>query len=243
MPTIVTPTEIEEACFDGQLVAEAPDRLPGTVKGSDAEADRNEWPAVTLGRPQCWNLVELVAARGEELPAEMRLLLERSEFHLLQVACSFRPKHNAVVDWARFEVALRLAGDEAEPIAFDLFPRQVTHRADRDVELNISPSLKFAGVEAGLGSVKADIAVPKVEPSVIAYGLMEPVPAWDYTAHPQAPLVGSRFGYIIVQAPRGGGTLTTDLSLAASVTGSRGRFRAGLQTESGSSLSIVACSG
>lgn len=240
MPPILTPVEIEDACFEGELVAETPS---GFVKGSDSGADRGEWPAVTLGRPQCWDLVELVSARGEELPAEMRLLLERSEFHLLQVACSFRPKRNVSVDWARFEVALRLAGNKGEPIAFDIFPREVAHRVDRDVELSISPSLKFAAVEARIGTVKADIAVPRVEPSVIAYGLMEPVPAWDFMAHPQSPLIGSRFGYIIVKAPRGGGALTTDLSLVASVTGSRGRFRAALRTDSGSSLSVVACCG
>ena len=244
MPTIVTPTEIEDAYFSGDLVADASEAMPGFAKGSGAAPpDRTEWPAVTIGRPQCWDLAKLVATKGTKLPAEIRLLCNTSDFHLLQLACSFRAKPGTEVDWARFEVALRLADEHAPAIAFDIYPREVTTRIERDANLTFSPSLKFAGVEASVGSLSADITMAKIEPSVIAYGLMESTPAWDFTTHPQAPLIGIRFGYIIVQQPKGSGSLTIDLRIVANVKGSRGIFRAASRTESGQSLSVVACEG
>lgn len=243
MLSIVTPSEIEDPWYTGELSADEP--RTGTVKGSQRAAvpDGLDWPAVTIGRPQCWDLTELAVARDQQLPPEMRLLLDASDFFLLQLACSFRPRQGTEVDWARFEVSLRTGGTGQQPVAFDMYPREVTTRIDRDVKLSISPSLKFAGIEAGVGSLSTDIAMTRVEPSVIAYGLMESEPAWDYTAHAQAPLVGSRFGYIIVQRRKGAAAMTAVLRIVARVKAAGGIFRASLRTESGERLTVPVCAG
>ena len=238
MPTIFTPTDIVDPWFSGDLVATGPRSTKAAAK---TEPARNEWPAVTIGRPQCWDLAELASAKGTQLPAELRLLLDASDFRLLQLAFSFHPKRGTQVNWARFEVGLDLGEGSASAVAYDVYPKEVTKRVDRNVKLTISPSLKLAGAEASLGSLTTDIAMAKVEPSVIAYGLMEATPSWDFTAHPQAPLVGSRFVYIIVQKPKGSGPLTANLRIVVNVAGPRGMFRAALKTETGDSLSVVAC--
>lgn len=242
MPTIVTPTEIEDAWYAGDLGAD-PTAMPGRTKGTRrGTTEDTPWPAVTIGRPQCWDLAELMTTRGDELPAEMRLLEDASDFRLLQFACSFRPRRGTKIGWARFEIGLRVPGPEPV-VAWDIFPREVTTRIERDVKLAIKPSLKLAGVEASVGSLSTDISMAKVEPTVIAYGLMESNPAWDFTEHPQVPLVGSRFGYVVAQKPKRSGALTTELRIAAEVTNRGGVFRAALRTEEGDRLSVVVCDG
>jgi hypothetical protein len=241
---IITPTEIEQPLYEGRLeftpgsIEQVAREKGGTFSRSEIESTG---PVVTLGQPQWWNLAHLAREKGQTLPAELSLLLREADFYLLLLACSFRPARDSQVAWARFTAYLRAKVGGQQPIAFDLFPREIYEQAKTDLRVSISPSLKFAEVELSPGEVVTTIEVRKLEPVIIGYGALEPAPNWDFEQHKDYPLRGSKFSYLIVKKPHGAEAVRLTLDLTVDVVTRHGLLSARVAEKDQAHLSQVVC--
>ena len=247
--TIITPTEIEHPLYEGQLEFTT-GTIDQAVREKGRESIRTELksagPVVTLGQPQWWNLARLAREKGEILPAELALLLRGADFYLLQMACSFKPERDSQVTWARLNVYLRPKTGQENPIAFDLYPREIYDETKTDWKVSIAPSLKFAAfegitVEGKLGEVVTTIEFRKLEPVVVGYGLQQWNPGWDFEKHGEQPLRGVKSGYLIVKKPRSAEAVRLTLDIAADVVTRHGLLSARITEKDRAHLSQVVC--
>jgi hypothetical protein len=242
MTNIITPTDVERPCYEGELEV-TPESLNFPLKSeiqSVADA-QNYSPVVTLGQPQEWNLRELARTRGETSPTELSLLLQNADFYLLLLACSFRPKTGSEITFARLTVSLAPKLGAEMPIAFDLYPRLVENETKQDVQVKIAPSLKFEDVEVSLGEVLGTIEFRRLEPSVVAAGFLESAPNWDYHRSRKHPLQGGQFSYLIVKKPHRARSVIMTLSLSADVEVGQGFFRSKLRETARAQTTLEVC--
>ncbi len=246
--TIITPTEIKarDTFYEGAL--ELVPRTDELKKGPKSLQKKPlpPRPLVTLGQPQEWNLASLAREKGESLPAELSVHLHEADFYLLQLACSFRPEADSEVTNARFVTHLRPKVGSAPPVALDLFPREIYDESQTDVKVKIAPSLKFAAfqgasVEGGVGEVMTTIEFKKLEPVVIAFGLLESTPGWNFQAHRLYPLRGAKFCYLIVKKPRSAQAVRLIVEITADVRTKQGLFKAEIAKKDRDYLSQVVC--
>jgi hypothetical protein len=247
--TIITPTEIKNPLYEGQLEFTsgsveqvAREKSLDSVRGELKSAG----PVVTLGQPQWWNLAHLAREKGETLPAELSLLLQDADFYLLLLACSFKPGRESQVGWARFTAYLRPKTGQEDPIAFDIYPREIYDETKTNVKVNIAPSLKFsafqgATVEGKLGEVVTTVEFSKLEPVVVGYGVLESAPNWDFEQHKDQPLRGSKFGYLIVKKPRSAHAVRLSLDIVADVVTQHGLLSARVTEKDRARLTQLVC--
>jgi len=247
--TIIAPTEIEDVLYEGQLeftpgaIEEAARQKGGGAIRAELKSVR---PVVTLGQPQWWNLASLAREKGEVLPAELALLLRDADFYLMQLACSFRPERDSEVTWARLNVYLRPKTGQEDPIAFDLYPREIFEETQTDVKVSIAPSLKFAAFESieaegKLGEIVTTVEIRKVKPVVIGYGPLQSNPGWDFEKHKDQPLRGAKFGYLIVKKPHSAEAVRLALDVVADVVTKHGLLSARVTEKDRGHLSLVVC--
>ena len=242
--TIITPTEIEHPLYEGQMQFTA-----GSIEQRAREKGwkstpselKTAAPVVSLGEPQWWNLAHLSREKGETLPAELSLLLSNADFYLLLLACSFRPGRNGQIEWARFAACLQPKVGKENPIAFDLYPHEIYDESKTDVKVSISPSLEFAEVELSPGEVVTTIEFRKLDPVIIGYGALESSPNWDFRKHKDHPLLGSRFGYLIVKKPRSAEAVRLTLDITVDVVTNLGLLVGRVKEEQREHLTEIVC--
>lgn len=248
--TIIAPMEIEHPLYEGRL-----EFTPGSIEQAAREKGwksvpsrlKEAAPVVTLGQPQWWNLAHLAVEKGETLPAELSLLLRDADFYLLQLACSFRPQQDSEVEWARFTAYLQPKAGQENPIAFDLYPLEIYDETLTDVKVRIAPSLKFtpipevAEVELSPGEAVTTIEFSKLEPVTIGYGALESSPNWDFHKHKDKPLLGSKFGYLVVKKPRSAEAVRLILDITADVVTRHGLLSAKVRETDRRHLTKVVC--
>lgn len=240
---IDAPATIEHPLYETRLeISESEEKLrrsPILQRLSDIA------PMVTLGEPQCWNLATMAQEKGELLPAEMALLLREADFYLLQLASSFRPQRHGHVMWARVDIYLQPTSGEYPPLAFDLYPREIYDENSDDSKIAIDPSLSFAAfgakVEGKLGQILTTIHFRKLQPVVVAYGLLQPNCGWDYQRPHQKPLEGIQVGYLIVKKPRGAGAVRVIMDVRAQVSTPSGLFGMRVTEEDQARRTVVVC--
>ena len=158
-------------------------------------------PIVTIGRPRAWPLEQLYGA--EEMPPLLRTERERSDLYLIQLACSFRPVREEIrIEWGRLVARLLPDQREHQPLALDVYPREVLHHVQRNIKVTLGPTLKFKEVEASIGGVEFGCSYEEIQPTISAAGIGECIPMWDFTQHPGLPLHGVRVLYLLVSAPK-----------------------------------------
>lgn len=199
---IVTPADVTEPIFDGTLSAPV-----GAVRSDDAVR-------VRIGRPEWWFASDLLGTDWKPPQGDDTYLLVR-------LAYSIAPQEDNEVEDAHLEATLSCHGAANEPVAFELFPREVTEKSKRDVKLKLEPSLKIKEVEASAGSVETTIHMDTVEPVVTAYGIGTSVAEWRFRKHKLHPLLGTRTVYMILAYPSSAGHIQLSLDLKANVRVSR----------------------
>jgi hypothetical protein len=149
------------------------------------------------------------------MPAILRSKVEEANFYLVRLSCSFRPKSDGPqVEWARFQVSLLPDQASRVPVAFDLYPLQVTNEVKRNTKVTLSPTVKFQEVEASAGGLEFGFEYTEIEPIISATGAGESVPSWDYQAAKGVHLQGSKWMHLLIKAPRemASGSATLDLT-------------------------------
>jgi hypothetical protein len=227
---LTTPETIEqvlverplEPASDEAFEQSARDWQTRGVKLAPVEALRS-MPVVSIGQPETWPLQELYPPR--KLPRPIRTKLSQADFYLVRLSCSFRPVHEeSRVEWARFRAALLPhASTGAQPIAFDLYPQQVMQEVNRQVKVTLSPMLKFQELEASLGSAEFGFEYAEQVPLISATPGAGFDPSWDYGAGPKREVLGTKWMYLLVKAPKGmtGGRALLDLEADVLVRGVR----------------------
>jgi hypothetical protein len=203
---IWTPDNVVEPIFDGYM-----DAYESNV--------RSEQTKVQIGRPEWWYVADLLDAAWKPPQGDDTYLLVRFSF-------SLEPPEGHAIEQARLTVQLGGVPQQLIPVAFDLFPFQVTEEVQRDIKLTFAPSLKLEEIEASIGSAETTIHVSHVEPVISAFGLGTASPAWIFRRHPRYPLLGSRLLYAVIAYPSRCAEIEIQIDLTAAVHAGRfGRWR------------------
>jgi hypothetical protein len=227
---LTTPDTIEHILAERQLEPASDEALDQSahdwqsrgVKLAPREALRS-MPVVSIGQPETWLLQDLYPPR--KLPRPIRTKLSQADFYLVRLSCSFRPLHEeSRVEWARFRAALLPhPSTGAQPIAFDLYPQQVMQEVKRQIKVTLSPLLKFQELEASLGSAEFGFEYTEQVPLISAALGASFDPSWDYGAGPKQEVLGTKWMYLLIKAPKGltSGRALLDLEADVLVRGVR----------------------
>lgn len=227
---LTTPDTIEQILVERQLEPADDEALEQSardwqsrgVKLAPREALRS-MPVVSIGQPETWTIQDFYSS--SKLPRPIRTKLSQADFYLVRLSCSFRPVHEASrVEWARFRAALLPhSSTGAQPIAFDVYPEQLVQEVKRQIKVTLSPSLKFRELETSLVSAEFGFDYTELIPLVsgtIGAGFD---PSWDYAAGPKREVMGTKWMYLLVMAPKGltSGRALLDLEADVLVRGVR----------------------
>lgn len=202
-----TPDTIEHVLVEHPLELISDDVLDQHARSSSGSSGvklaPRDMPVVKIGQPDFWMLQDFYAP--SKLPRPIRTKLSQADFYVIRLSCSFLPVHaESRVEWARFCITLLPdASTGAQPLAFDLYPQQVTQEVKRQAKVTLSPSLKFQEVEASLGSAEFGFEYTEQVPLISASIGNSVDPSWDYTAGSRQEVRGTKWMYLLVKAPKG----------------------------------------
>lgn len=173
---------------------------------------RNQKNRVAVGVPYFENLVSRLNNKHEEIPYEIRQMMDQYDFHFVSLSCSFWPDSHAKFTWARFGIALNAKSKSGEPlaekpIAYDIFPSDVTSQIKYSRETKFEAGLKFsfgpATVDPVSGSSTKTEEYLVYEPEIFAFGLRRSEVAWNFSSTKEKSLYGNKKDLlIIVRAPK-----------------------------------------
>ena len=103
-------------------------------------------PRVSLGKPDWWSDETILGDKWQAPAGGKRYGLVRFKF-------SLRPEAPQTIKQAYFMVRLSAQGGGENPLAFDLYPRELKTERKDSVKLSIGPDLTFGEVGGSLGSV------------------------------------------------------------------------------------------
>jgi hypothetical protein len=203
------------------MTIQTPEKVPdgplfsGDMQPPDGSLRSTEQTKVEIGRPEWWFASDVVGEKFKPPQGDETYLVVRFAF-------SLTPPNNWEVENAQLLVQLKCTGTSAEPVVFDLFPREMLEESKTDVKLKFDPSLKFEEVEAKVGSIEAAIHMLRVDPVITTSGIGGANPTWLYRKHKRHPIIGTRMSYAIVGYPSSAQNMVVKLGLTASVRGQFG---------------------
>ena len=179
------PEVVEDVLWEGMLEPETDEAVERTRRELDTHRNQAELqealrnlPTVSIGRPEVWSLPELYP---EKMPHLLKVRSEEVNFYLVRAVCSFRPMRETIsLSWARFLVRLLPDPNEHQPIAYDIYPKEVHQEVKHHVKVSLSPTLNFQELQAGVGGVEFGLEYPELQPIVSASGLGERLVDWSY---------------------------------------------------------------
>jgi hypothetical protein len=240
---IQTPTEITEILYEGELTLSEADLERG-AKSPGGPQPKPQPPRVRIGKAYGWPLSEYFARSGKALPSQLAMLAERSDFYLVRVSWGYWPPAgaDARLEWARFTAYLHSPGAADQPVAFDLYPKEIYDEKDNKAEIHVGPSLNFASqFEASLGEFVYTIALNKLEPVVIGEGAGQSDPNWDFEPSSRRELRGDKFMYMVVEKPKSAASVRATFALTARVKSRSGLLGAHLHESLRDRLSQLIC--
>lgn len=167
-------------------------------------------PRVSLGKPDWWSDQAVLGKTWHPPDGGQRYGLVRFKF-------SLRPEAYQKIDKADFTVRLLPAGGGPNPVAYDVYPQQITTPRDSSVKIGLGPSLSFGEVEGSLGSVETTLDTTSVVPVITASGLGESTIRWTFDHQRDHLLTGSRVVYALIELPPGISAVRASLHLSARV--------------------------
>jgi hypothetical protein len=209
--------------WEGPLESAREDTVERISRGQGPRKDKEDasdmirdLPIVSIGQPEIWRMAEVYPT--DKISPALRAQASEADFYLARFSCSFRPvRKESAVEWARFLVRLLPDHLDRQPIAYDLYPREVMYEVKRDVKVSLGPTLKFAEVEAKLGEVAFGLEYQELQPEISAAGIGEATPSWDYRETKGVKVLGSKWMHLLIKAPRGMEAVRATLDLAADV--------------------------
>jgi len=168
---------------------------------------------ITIGVSYYENLISRLIEEKQEIPHEIRQMIDDYDFHFVSLSCSFLPDNRCKFIWARFGVELNAVSKEAgellkeKPIAYDMFPDEVLSKTIYKKDISLSPKLKL-----DLSVIKTDMELGKLyiqkelliyEPQIFAFGIRRPVVAWNFKSTAEKGVWGNKRNlFLVVKTPR-----------------------------------------
>ena len=188
----------------------------GTTRGQKLSEAMRAMPIVSIGEPETSPLQEALGLK--RVPRGLQSKFALHDFYLVRFSCSFRPIHQeSSIQWARFLVRLLPDDIGRQPLAYDLFPKEVVQEVKHQLRISVTPTLKFAGVEVGSGPAEFSREYLELQPRISAAGEGQSDPSWDYTEAQGATMQGSKRMYLLLKAPKGMPQGRAQLDLVADV--------------------------
>lgn len=162
---------------------------------------------VAIGRPYFEDLVSRIITKGKAIPHEINQLLKSGyAFYYLSLSCSFLPDKDCKYSWTRFGIELNAEETDEQPIAYDVFPREVLTEIKCKTEGRLTPQLKFdskvisTNVKIGKSETTEFISY---EPQLFAFGVKTSQVVWDFKSTKEKGIWGDKTGLnIIIKAPK-----------------------------------------
>jgi hypothetical protein len=175
---------------------------------------QNQLPEVSIGKPECWNLVDLY----EEVPREITLKLREANFFVVKLFCSFRPPQDMQVSKAEYKVELLSEPANLNLTVYDLFPLKVEHEIRETQKMGFNPELKLGeAFKLSTTTIETGIEYSFLEPIVYADGLGENIARWTYQKNRQTNILGSRKMILLIQASNQINQIKVRLSVCADI--------------------------
>jgi hypothetical protein len=156
---------------------------------------------VAVGLPYYENITSMVRVE-QNISPELEELINTHDFHFVSLSCSFLPDKDCNFTWARFAVELQAMPASESPIAWDLFPTEISTQIKESSSITVSPHLSFS-----LNSLKADATLFTVsnqrerfvyEPQIFSFGFRRSNVAWDFRGTTGKPIFGDRRNLLII---------------------------------------------
>lgn len=211
-----------------EAVLEASTGADTITKGPDAlERDLilqgGNHNCIAVGQPYFQKL----GLKSKYATAEVKKLMGSYDFHLVSFSCSFLPDIDCKFTWAQLGVRL-LASDKhggalaEKPIAWNLFPVEVTSPINYTDGVSISPELSFKvdklEADGKLFSVTSEKKWISYQPQLFSFGYRTSNIAWQFRETREKDLHGDVKDLLaILMAPQGS-LVTGELKLSAEVS-------------------------
>lgn len=163
---------------------------------------------IAVGEPYYENLVSRLNEKRQEIPHEIKKMMDNYDFHFVSLSCSFLPDHGCKFKWAKFGIDLTaIAKDsgallEEKPIAYDMFPDEVLSEIAYKRVSNFGPELKFnlGVVNAGINAI--DFRTQKeliiYEPQIFGFGVRMPSVSWNFKSTEQKEILGNKKNLLLI---------------------------------------------
>lgn len=208
MDIIKAPTTITDTVYRGEFIRTQPPEsieLTGNDKGTNQDAEieqRLSGNIMEVGKPEYWNLKQLCMRKDIQMAQELEVLLDRFDFWLIQSAYSFIPAHGSQFTWARIVTLLEgLSDDPESPIAYDVFPRNISQEKNKEKEINIGLNFKFKTIIETKADYVQKIALTTLEPVISVAGVGKSKPTWDFSNKAAFCLQDVNTLFIILKTP------------------------------------------
>ncbi len=230
---LTNPDTIEDNLIECQLepvIDDASERsTPNHREGLALQETLRNMPMVSIGKSRSWLLQDLYPSK--KLPRLIQTQLSQADFYLVRLSCSFRPVHKeSRVEWARFCANLLPdVSTGAQPAASALYPEELIQEMKSQIKVTLSPSLKFQELEASVGNAEFGFEYTELIPLISGAIGSSFDPSWDYVARPGQSVQGTKWMYLLIEAPKGLASGRALLELEADVQTKNGRLPATLR--------------
>ena len=167
---------------------------------------------IVVGLPYYENLISRLVTQKEEIPHEIKEMMDDYDFHYVSLSCSFLPDPDCRFVWARFGIELNAVLESGRkvverPIAFDMAPSEILSETKYMREVNINPegklSLSAVNLDMRGMSIKTQKELIIHEPQVFASGFGYSTISWDFKSTKEKGIWGNKVGLLlIVKTPK-----------------------------------------
>ena len=206
----------DETLFEATLepTASAVDKLVERKDMDELEINtfRGKKNKVAVGVPYYENLISRYNTEDQEISHEIKQMLPNYDFHFVSLNCTLLPDPDCRFSWVRFgvELSARSRSDELleeKPIAWDMFPDEVSSEITCMNETNFSPELKLklgvADVDMKLVDIRTQKKYIVYEPQIFAGGFHRSNVSWNFKRTAEKEIVGNKRNLLlIVRTPK-----------------------------------------
>jgi hypothetical protein len=157
---------------------------------------------IEISKPAVIPLTEALINDDKELAAFWAAEKSNYRYDYVALACSFKPAEGQPFSKAWVEVNLKGAEDDDKPIAWSMFPREITDTAKFTQTGKIGSKFELLS-----GEVQEQIERSVRDWFLRAFRERTDRPYWEFRTTTQSPLVGSWQLHLVIRTPR---TATVD---------------------------------
>ncbi|MEO3855573.1 hypothetical protein [Acrocarpospora sp. B8E8] len=179
-------------------------RAPSGPEAAEEEEPEDEAPElagrVVLGGPVAF---PMTAERYPDVAAYIEQEAAHHRYHEVHLSVTFvekqdgPPLHSVTL---RVNLAAKAPADQ--PIAWSMAPARIDDPSQRDVQFEIKPQLKVAGIEASIGMLGGNLPGSRT-PFLRATRELRSDPRWELKRTKNLPLAGTQRVVLVVRADAG----------------------------------------